>query len=348
MAKADSATIWLLLWTANNIGVTLLNKSVFAKVDFKYPYFLSFVHMVCNTIGSMMVFRSIKKKTRGTEVESGQIPLVEQLLGTITRKTLNEKGRKIIFGFSILFSLNIAIGNVSLRHVSVNFNQVMRSLVPAFSIVMGIFLGRDISVERQKAVVPIVVGVAMATFGDMSFTALGFFVTVLCVLLASAKVVASGEMLTGDLKLHPVDLLAHMAPLAMMQCLVLSILSGEVSSIMSRLNDDLSPFVNPSAFAIVMLSGVCSFSLNISSLNANKLTSPLTLCITANVKQVFMLAISTVMFGTEISLLNGLGIIIVLVASSRYGYICVMEKAPKKTSKPQAEDVETGPLLTKN
>ena len=190
----------------NNIGVTLLNKAAFQSVDFQYPYFLSAVHMLCNWFGAEMVFRRAAH-----DGDNKNNNIVTQLLGTIQRRALDRKGEVYMLAFSVIFSLNIAIGNVSLKYVSVNFNQVMRSLVPAITIAMGLFLRKKISVRRQLAVAPVILGVAMACFGDMSYTAVGLLYTILCVCLAALKVVASGEMLTGAaLKLHPVDLLGHM------------------------------------------------------------------------------------------------------------------------------------------
>ena len=261
-------SLWLVLWMANNVGVTLLNKAAFATVDFHYPYFLSFVHMVCNSMGSRIVFASLEN-----DEKTGRTGVFQRLLGKVERKSINKSGMRSIVGFSVIFSMNIAIGNVSLRHVSVTFNQVMRSLVPAVTIVMGLFLGKQISLDRVLAVVPVIIGVAMAVWGDMTYTMLGFFYTCACVLLAALKVLASGEILTGALKLHPVDLLGHMAPLAMLPCIVLSFATGEVASIASR----PEIYSNSYPVGVVLLSGVLSFSLNICSLMANKMTSPLTL-----------------------------------------------------------------------
>ncbi|KAL7576716.1 hypothetical protein ACA910_005639 [Epithemia clementina (nom. ined.)] len=334
------ASLWLIIWTCNNIGITLLNKAAFATVDFRYPYFLSAVHMALNALGAQFVFwrlerhnhdeADVNSKARPSLFQEGDESWISKLFGNLQRKSLDQDGKRLIMAFSIVFSSNIAIGNVSLQHVSVNFNQVMRSLVPAITIAMGSALGRPTSFRRQLSVIPVIVGVAMACFGDMSYTALGFTYTVLCICLAAFKVVASGELLTGSLKLHPFDLLAHMAPLAFAQCMVLSILTGEVHSIAARWPTELNPMVNIYPFTVVMMSGVLSFTFNISSLQTNKLTSPLTLCIAGNVKQVLMIVIATVVFRTEISPLNAGGIVVVLAGSALYSYVSLMEQTAGK------------------
>jgi drug/metabolite transporter (DMT)-like permease len=124
--------------------------------------------------------------------------------------------RRSIILFSIIFALNIAVGNTSLRWVSVNFNQVSRSLVPVITMMISmIFYNKSYSNQRKFAVIPIVSGVALAFYGDMSYTAIGVFYTAACVILAALKAVIGGELLTGDLKLHEIDLLSKMCPLAL-------------------------------------------------------------------------------------------------------------------------------------
>ena len=116
--------LWLVIWTLNNIGVTLLNKAAFQSVDFNYPYFLSAVHMICNSAGSQLIFWSLERARASGDKAAVEANPVTQLLGAIQRQTLDAKGQRLILAFSVIFSLNIAIGNVSLKYVSVNFNQV--------------------------------------------------------------------------------------------------------------------------------------------------------------------------------------------------------------------------------
>ncbi|CAM9279173.1 unnamed protein product, partial [Chrysoparadoxa australica] len=302
----QAQVVWLLLWTANNIGVTLLNKASFSRVHFPYPWTLSAIHMACNWLGTALYFNSRPGEHRAVE----------------------KRHYRTLYMFSLVFAANIAVGNISLKYVSVSFNQVMRSLVPGVVMVARTyFFQKETSFNKKLSVVPVIIGVALACFGEMSFTALGFFVTVGCVVLAAMKVVLSGEMLTGDIQLPPMCLLSKMAPLALMHCSIMATFSGELGLISEHWNQVgyclpsemiARPLRDSYAWHVVLLSGLSSFSLNICSLKANKLTSPLTLTIVSNVKQVLLIVLGTVLFATPMSAINALGVVIVCFGSFRF------------------------------
>lgn len=332
----QTAAFWLILMTINNIGVTLINKASFAMIRFPYPYMLTVIHMAINWLSCEYIFYTIaRSKTNNTKnIWIQLLGSSDDLLQSPSSPSSTNNSVMVMLFYSILFSMNIAIGNVSLQHVSINFNQVMRSLVPILTLGCSWYIlnQRNVSIQRRVAVWPVVIGVAISAIGDrMSVTVAGFIYTLLCVVLAAVKVVASSELLTGSsatiTKMHPLRLLQQMAPHALVQCLFLSIVTGEFYTIRQRWYIDIDPVStgNFTPITILIISGILAFSLNISALQAYKVTSPLTCCIAAAVKQVLMVLIGTYMFNTPITPLNGFGIAVVLIASTYYSYVSINE-----------------------
>lgn len=129
-------------------------------------------------------------------------------------------------------------------------------------------------------------------------------------------------------------------------------LTGEITEITQRWSTELNPLVNVRPLLVVLFSAMAAFGLNISSLQTNKLTSPLTMSIAANVKQVLVMVLSTFLFDVQVSPLNGLGMGITLAASAWYSHVSLTEKQeqfeadeseyePLKLSKGHGEDDDT-------
>ena len=85
------AISWLILI----VGLSFMNKGVFKWTSFKYPVLLSTVHMIVNYILSEVVLKFIQVKEKEGE-EKKQVS-------------------RLIMYFSLLFVLNIAFGNMSVK-----------------------------------------------------------------------------------------------------------------------------------------------------------------------------------------------------------------------------------------
>jgi hypothetical protein len=89
-AFMDSSYMWLGLYFILNLSLTLYNKIILN--NFKFPYSLTAIHTLCGSVGCYILY----------------------LLGVFTPAKLGDRENLIMILFSVLYTINIAISNVSL------------------------------------------------------------------------------------------------------------------------------------------------------------------------------------------------------------------------------------------
>ncbi|KAG2197901.1 hypothetical protein INT46_008679 [Mucor plumbeus] len=292
--KMDSGYMWLGLYFILNLSLTLYNKIILN--NFKFPYTLTAIHTLCGTIGCYVLY----------------------LLGVFTPAKLGDRENVIMVMFSVLYTINIAISNVSLNLVSVPFHQVVRAMTPVFTVIISIlFLRKSYPNQIYLSLLPVVLGVGFATRDEYSFTYMGFFLTVLGAVLASIKTIVTNRVQVGRLKLNPLDLLFRMSPLAFIQCIAYAYATGELQSVREFAGENMTM----SLASGLLLNGLIAFALNIVSFTANKKTSALTMTVAGNVKQVLSIVLSVVLFDYIITATNSFGIILTLLGGAWYGNV---------------------------
>lgn len=308
--------IWVFLYFLANLALTIHNKWVLSRINFRYPWILTALHIGVSGIGSWIVCR----------FNSG-----------IQQQTLDREAWIKLLGFSILYALNIAMSNVSLAHVSLSFHQIVRSSVPVFILVLeAAWLTKRHSTGRKLSLIPLVLGVSLATveeFKDVSCTMIGFLLTLIGVALAALKGVVTNILMVGPLKMHPLQVIYTMALPATIQCIIYGAVAGELKSIrslFSRLHYEavtVEASGGPVSFPVgsilfkLLINGLLAFVLNWVSFTANKKTSALTMTVVANVKQVFSIGLAIYIFSTPLTLTKLLGIGLTLAGATWYRYI---------------------------
>lgn len=146
--------------------------------------------------------------------------------------------------YRAVFCVNIILGNISLRWIPVSFMQTVKSLVPAFTVLLQTLLLKQYSSRlTYLSLVPVVGGVALASFTEVNFEFIGFMAALIASLTTSmscslphwpqyhsnlkcigclsyvvyfvgVQSIVSSMLLTGALKLDSINLLYYMAPVS--------------------------------------------------------------------------------------------------------------------------------------
>lgn len=304
-----SQFFWLSLYFLFNLSLTLYNKLVLVR--FPFPYTLTAIHTLLGTIGGAI--------------------LVHLRVFRPVRVSLEE--RFVLFAFSILYTVNIVVSHASLQLVTIAFHQVVRATTPIFTIIFcKLLLGRRSSWAKIISLSPVVVGVALTTYGDYYFTAWGFLLTLLGTILAAFKTIMTNVLQNPPTatriatflrfpRLHPLALLYLLSPPAFVQCICLAIYSGE----MDRVQDYIAREMTTQKATGLLLNGFLAFGLNVVSFMANKRVGALSMTVAGNIKQVLTILLGVLIFNLTITSTNALGIILTIVGGISYGYVELSE-----------------------
>ncbi|KAL6837042.1 triose-phosphate transporter family domain-containing protein [Trichoderma camerunense] len=316
---------WLGTYFLFSLILTLYNKLVLGV--FHFPWLLTFLHTLFASLGTYAMLQ----------------------MGYFKLSRLGRRENLALVAFSALFTANIAVSNLSLAMVSVPFYQTMRMLCPIFTIIIfRVWYGRTYSTMTYMSLIPLIIGAAMTTAGEMSFSDAGFILTILGVVLAALKVrfehvssftgmikanhvyqtVVTNRFMTGSLALPPVEFLMRMSPLAALQALACATATGEVAGFRELIRTgDIS--IVP-ATASLAGNGFLALLLNISSFNTNKLAGALTMTVCGNLKQCLTVMIGIFLFNVSVDFLNGSGMAVTMVGAAIYSKAELDNKNRKK------------------
>ncbi|CAA7405279.1 unnamed protein product [Spirodela intermedia] len=287
----------ILQWWAFNVSVIIANKWIFQKLDFKFPLTVSCVHFICSSIGSYIAIRVMKLK-----------PLIEVEPEDTWRR---------IFPMSFVFCINIALGNVSLRHIPVSFMQTIKSFTPATTVIMQWILWRKRFDWRIWAsLVPIVGGIVLTSLTEISFNTVGFFAALFGCLATSTKTILAEALLHGY-KFDSINTVYHMAPFATAILAVPAMfLEGGGVAAWFRTHDD-----GFFCLLIILISGILAFCLNFSIFYVIHSTTAVTFNVAGNMKVAVAVMISWLIFRNPIPGINAVGCAVTLAGCTLYGYV---------------------------
>lgn len=194
---------YILFWYGLNIGFNLLNKSIFKY--FPFPWTVSTVHVIVGLVYCVgMYLLGFKQASFGRVVSKQEF--------------------STIFGPASMHAIGHIAANLSFAAVAISLTHTVKTLEPAFNVVMSrLVLGEVTPLPAVLSLIPIILGVSMASAGEMSFNWLGFTTAMASNLTFSLRAVWSKMAMTATL--NSTNLYAYTTFISVLICTPLALLA---------------------------------------------------------------------------------------------------------------------------
>ncbi|XP_057513387.1 probable sugar phosphate/phosphate translocator At1g12500 [Actinidia eriantha] len=283
-------------WYFSNIGVLLLNKYLLSIYGFRYPIFLTMLHMLSCAGYSLAAIRWL-----------AVVP---------PQHILSRRQFFKILALSAIFCFSVVCGNTSLRYLPVSFNQAIGATTPFFTAIFAFLITfKTETAEVYLSLLPVVFGIVVASNSEPLFHLFGFLICVGSTAGRALKSVVQGLLLTSEAeKLHSMNLLLYMAPMAAMILLPITLyIEGNVLAItIEKARSD--------KFIVFLLAAnaTVAYLVNLTNFLVTKHTSALTLQVLGNAKAAVAAVVSVMIFRNPVTVMGMTGFAVTVMGVVLY------------------------------
>ncbi|XP_024974290.1 UDP-rhamnose/UDP-galactose transporter 2-like isoform X1 [Cynara cardunculus var. scolymus] len=264
---------------------------------------------------------------------------VTALVGFVSNSTGYTASKHVplweLLWFSIVANMSITGMNFSLMLNSVGFYQISKlSMIPVVCVMEWILHNKHYSKEVKISVLVVVIGVGVCTVTDVKVNGKGFICACVAVVATSLQQISIGS-LQNKYSVGSFELLSKTAPI---QALSLLVFGPFIDYYLSG-NFVLSYMRTISSGAILFILLSCSLAVfcNISQYLCIGRFSAVSFQVLGHMKTVCVLTLGWLLFDSELSLKNILGMLVAVAGMLIYSWAVELEKAAASLSLTQEE-----------
>ncbi|KAI1112749.1 triose-phosphate transporter [Nemania sp. NC0429] len=281
--------LYVVTWISLSSSVILFNKWILDSLDFRYPVILTTYHLSFATVATQLM-------ARYTTLLDG-------------RKSVKMTGRvylRAIVPIGVFFSLSLICGNLTYLYLSVAFIQMIKATTPVAVLLSSWAMGiAPVNLKQLANVSAIVVGVVIASFGEIKFVWIGFLYQLGGVLFEAIRLnLVQALLSSAEYKMDPLVSLYYFAPIC-------AAMNGVVALIWEVPRVSLGEVYNV-GLVTFFLNGLCAFLLNVSVVFLIGKTSAVIMTLCGVLKDVLLVLASMAIWATPISGLQAFGYSIAL------------------------------------
>ncbi|KAK8144745.1 Triose-phosphate Transporter [Beauveria asiatica] len=334
----------ILLWYIFSLSISLYNKWMFDKdrLNFAFPLFTTAMHMLVQfSLASLVLYffpslRPYRKHTsdlgRSRHEDEPNSSKMSKLY-YLTR----------IGPCGAATSLDIGLGNMSLKSITLTFYTMCKSSSLAFVLIFAFIFRLEKPTWRLVAIIgTMTAGVILMVSGEVEFKLSGFLLVISAAFFSGFRWgLTQLLLLRNPATSNPFSSIFFLSPVMFITLFAMAIPVEGFSELFEgfdRISKEFGTFMTP---VFLLFPGCIAFFMIASEFALLQRTSVVTLSIAGIFKEVVTISAASLIFHDELSFVNFIGLLTTLVAIGAYNYVKISKmvaEAPEKAHGPSESD----------